>query len=312
MKQFLSASDPSDIDELITDAMDLKSKPFRPDLGKGKTLGMVFLNPSLRTRMSTQKAAMSLGMNVINLDIGKDAWKIEFEDGAVMDGGSQEHIKDAVAVMSGYVDILAIRTFAELKDRQLDYQEKVLQDFVRYSSVPIISMESATRHPLQSLADLLTIKEHNLKRPKIAVTWAPHPKALPQAVTNSFLEWSHFIDAEVVLAHPEGYGLAPEFTKGITITHQQEEALEDADFVYAKSWSSYEHYGQLPQVAGNWTVNGKKMELTKKARFMHCLPIRRNVVATDSVIDSSIVLQQAKNREYSAQAVIQQLIKELL
>jgi len=242
------------------------------------------------------------------MNIGKEGWNIEFEDGAVMDGSTQEHIKDAVAVISQYCDVLGVRTFAGLQYREEDYQEKVLNDFVKYSTVPIVSLESATLHPLQSLADLVTIQEQRIVKPKVAVSWAPHPRALPQAVVNSFLEWIVKTDAEVVLTHPEGYNLSPKFTQGVTVTHRQEEALKGADFVYVKNWSSYEQYGQILESSKDWTITEEKMSLTNQGKFMHCLPIRRNVIAADAVVDNSLVLAQANNRTFAAQAVLRKLL----
>lgn len=309
MNQFLSVTDPEDPETLVKKALAIKHDPFGNQIGKNRTLGLIFFNPSLRTRMSTQKAAFNLGMNVMVMNVDKDGWKIEFEDGAVMDGGSQEHIKDAARVMSQYVDILGVRTFPSLKDQTEDYQEKVIGQFVKHSEVPVVSLESATRHPLQSLADLITIAEFKINRPKVVLSWAPHPKILPQAVPNSFLEWIKTSDAEVTLACPAGYELAEEFTTGIKITHDQNAAFENADVIYAKNWSSYKYYGQKIDVAEDWTITSEKMGLTNEGKFMHCLPIRRNVVATDEVIDQSVVYQQAKNREYAAQAVLQEILE---
>ena len=309
MKNFTSVSDISNVTDLVDKAIELKKDPVDLAVGKGKTLGLLFFNPSLRTRLSSQKAAYNLGMNVITLNINEEGWKIEFEDGAIMDQGSQEHIKDAVRVISQYCDILGVRTFANLKNREEDYQEKILSRFVAHATIPVISLESATLHPLQSLADLLTIKEQGITRPKVAVTWAPHPKSLPQAVVNSFLEWIAKTDAEVVLTHPRGYELNEKFTTGVTVNYNQEEALAGADFVYAKNWSAYEAYGEKISEDPAWTITKEKMSLTNNGRFMHCLPIRRNVVATDEVIDDSLVIQQAENRTYAAQIVLKTLLK---
>ena len=309
MKNFTSVSDISSVENLVDEAINLKKHPQNHALGKGKTLGLLFFNPSLRTRLSSQKAAYNLGMNVITLNVNDDGWKIEFEDGAVMDQGSQEHIKDAVKVISQYCDILGVRTFASLSNRKEDYQEKVLSAFLANASVPVISLESATLHPLQSLADLITIKEQGILRPKVAITWAPHPRPLPQAVVNSFLEWITKIDAEVVLTHPKGYELHDKFTHGININYHQEESLTGADFVYAKNWSAYEPYGQKITEDPSWTVTRDKMSLTNNGRFMHCLPIRRNVIATDEVIDNSLVIRQAENRIYAAQIVLKTLLE---
>jgi len=306
---FTSASDVSDIDTLVREAMHMKAESVSSDIGKGKTLGLLFLNPSLRTRMSLQVAAQNLGMHSIVMDINKDGWKLEFEEGSVMNGSTQEHVKDAANVLSQYCDILGIRTFAQLNNRERDYSETILNSFKQYARVPVISMESATLHPLQSLADLVTIAELNLSQPRIAVSWTPHPRPLPQAVVNSFLEWTQAANMNVVLAHPKGYELPDRFTRDIFITHNQAEALRGADVVYAKSWCSYSHYGTMPPVEDNWTITSNKMDLTDGGTFMHCLPIRRNVVAEDSVIDDSLVYDQADNRTYAAQAVLKQILE---
>lgn len=311
MKHFTSIEDVGNPHKLIQQVIKLKNDPASSDIGKQKTLGLIFFNPSLRTRLSTQKAALNLGMDVIVLNINKDSWKVEFEDGTVMDGDTQEHIKDTVKVISSYCDILGVRSFATLKDRREDYEERVLNNFLTYSSVPVISLESATLHPLQSLTDMATIAASGIQKPKVVLSWAPHPKALPQAVGNSFLQWTPAIDADVVFAHPEGYELSDTFAGDIPATHDQEEAFADADFIYAKSWSSFTSYGETPAVGEDWSITPEKMKLTNQAQFMHCLPIRRNVVAADSVIDGSLVYQQAKNREYAAQAVLQNLLEDL-
>src|SRR5699024_9634070 len=311
MKNFTTVADVAKPPTLIQQVKELISQPSQSDAGRGKTLGLIFFNPSLRTRLSTQKAAQNLGMNVIVLNISADSWQVEFEDGAVMDGSSQAHIKDTVKVISSYCDIMGVRTFANLDDREADYQEKELNNFLEYSSTPVISLASATLHPLQSLTDVPTISAPDSQKPKVVLSWAPHPGALPQAVSNSFLEWIPQIDAEVVVTHPRGYELFEKFTDGFSITHNQEEAFAKADIIYAKSWSSYNRYGQRPKVEGNWTITEEKMKLTNHASFMHCLPIRRNVVATDAVIDQSAVYRQAKNREFAAQAVLKNLLEEL-
>ena len=309
MKKFTSVEDPGDPVKLVREAIALKADPFQSDIGKNKTLGLIFFNPSLRTRLSTQRAAYNLGLNVIVMNIDKDGWKIEFEDGAVMDGGSQEHIRDAVEVISGYVDVLGVRTFPSLKNREDDYSEKVLSQFIKYSRVPVISLESATRHPLQSLADLVTIRETKIIKPKVVLSWAPHPKVLPQAVSNSFLEWIKVTDAQVILACPKGYELADEFLDGVDVINNQEKAFQGADFIYTKNWSSYHDYGKTPSVSENWTVDEKKMSLTNNGHFMHCLPLRRNVVATDDVVNNSLVYKQAKNRECAAQIVLKTILE---
>lgn len=311
MNNFVSIHDTDSPQLLVQQVLDIKQNPLMPNLGKGKTLGLIFFNPSLRTRLSTQKAAANLGMDVIVLNIDADSWNIEFEDGTVMDGSSQEHIKDAVKVVSSYCDLLGVRTFATLRNREDDYREKVLSQFVEHSSVPVISLESATLHPLQSLADMATIAETQQKKLNVVLSWAPHPKPLPQAVANSFLQWITATEANVTVAHPPGYELSEEFTNGVSISTDQKKAFSDADVVYAKSWASYNDYGALSPVENDWTITSNKMALTNKGSFMHCLPIRRNVVATDKVIDHSLVYQQAKNREYAAQAVLKNLLEAL-
>lgn len=308
MHHFTSLADVDDLAALVAAAARCKAEPRRQaQLGQGKTLGLIFFNPSLRTRLSTQRAAQNLGLDVIVMNIGGEGWSLEFADGAVMDGGTAEHVKDAAAVMGRYCDILGVRTFAKLSDREADYREELLEAFKRYAGVPLLSLESATRHPLQSLADVLTIMEHKtVERPKVVLTWAPHPRALPQAVANSFVEWMPAAACELVITHPVGYELAATFTAGVHITHDQEEALANADFVYAKNWSSYRNYGQILTQDRAWTLTTEKMALTNQAKFMHCLPVRRNVVVADAVIDSpaSLVLDQAENRIYAAQAVL--------
>lgn len=306
MKQFTSVADVVDVPQLIESVRSMKGTQ-QLDFAKGKNLAMLFFNPSLRTRMSTQAAAYNLGMSVSMLD-AQQGWKLETEPGAIMNADAQEHLQDVIRVMSGYTDILAIRSFANLQNKQDDYAETLLNACIRYSDKPVISLESATRHPLQSLTDMVTIAELGIKKPKIAVTWAPHPKALPQAVVNSFLEWTPFLEADVWLTHPAGYELDEQFSKHAQITQNQEEALEDADIVYCKNWSSVTHYGQRLEGNDHWTVDFKKMQLTNNAHFMHCLPIRRNVVATDEVIDTSIVYRQAQNRIWAAQTVLHQLL----
>lgn len=308
MNNFTSVTDVENPNKLVQQVLEIKNNDTKFDLGKDKSLALIFFNPSLRTRMSTQKAAQNLGMDVTVMNINADAWNIEFEDGTVMNGSTQEHIKDAVQVISGYCDVLGVRTFANLENRQEDYEEKVLSKFLEYSSAPVISLESATLHPLQSLADMTTIAESGIQKPKVVLSWAPHPKNLPQAVANSFLEWIVKTNADITLTHPEGYGLSEQFTDGIPITNDQKEAFQNADFVYTKNWSSYSKYGQTPEVKDDWTITKEKMNLTNQGKFMHCLPIRRNVVATDDVIDNSLVYQQARNREYATQAVLQNIV----
>lgn len=313
MKNFTSIADIDSADPmpLVEEAINMKNSKVIEKIGAGKTLGLIFLNASLRTRMSSEKAAINLGMNTMVMNLNNDGWNIEYQDSAIMDGNTQEHIQDAVKVMSGYCDIIGVRTFGELKNQHDDYQERVLKAFLEHSSVPVISLESATLHPLQSLADLITIKECEISKPKIVVSWAPHPKSLPQAVVNSFLEWIKRTDAKVILTHPEGYNLSDKFTNGIEVNHNQNAALENADFVYAKNWSSYEQYGQVISTDSSWTIDTEKMALTNNGKFMHCMPIRRNVIATDEVINGSIIYQQAKNREYSAQVVLKKILQNL-
>lgn len=309
MQNFTSITDVADPPALIQQVQSLIEDPDRSAARSHKTLGLIFFNPSLRTRLSTQKAAQNLGMDVIVLNINADSWKVEFEDGTVMDGSTQEHIKDTVKVISSYCDIMGVRTFANLQDQEQDYKEKVLSNFLEYSSVPVISLESATLHPLQSLTDMATINTLDINQPKVVLSWAPHPKALPQAVANSFLEWVSQLSADVTVTHPQGYELSEGFTNGLTVTHNQQEAFADADVIYAKNWSSYRQYGETPSVDQDWTISKQKMKHTNKAQFMHCLPIRRNVVATDNVIDHSLVYEQAENREFAAQAVLQKLLE---
>jgi len=314
MENFFSINDVNNIQELLQKALQVKANPLANDaLGKHKTLGLIFYNSSLRTRISSQKAAYNLGMDVITLNIGSDGWALESKDGVVMDQGTAEHIKDAAAVVSEYVDVIGIRCFAGLKDREEDYQESVLLNFIKHATVPIINLESSTLHPLQSLADLVTIETNkNKPRPKVVLTWAPHPRALPQAVSNSFVEWMKEAEVELVITHPKGYDLAPEFTEGVTVEYDQEKAFEGADFIYAKNWSSYDNYGQILSNDPSWCVDEKKMTLTNNAKFMHCLPVRRNVVVSDAVIDSknSLVIEQAGNRVVSIQTVLQEFLSK--
>ena len=313
MKKFTSIKDVNDLDSLLSLAYELKSNPFKSKkVGENKTLGLLFFNPSLRTRLSTQKAAMNLGMNVIVMNLNNDGWSIEFGDGTVMNQGTQEHIKEAAGVVSQYSDIIGIRTFASLTNKEDDYQDSVLTNFIKHSSVPVISLESATLHPLQSLADLITIAENKIiEKPKVVLTWAPHPRALPQSVSNSFIEWVKETDVDLTIAHPEGYELNEEFTQGVEISYNQEQAFKGADFIYAKNWSCYRDYGKTLKNLDHWVVNEKKMKLTNNAKFMHCLPIRRNVIATDQVLDasSSLILEQANNRTFAAQAVLLKMLR---
>lgn len=317
MKKFTTVADIGPLDKAVSEALEIKRDRFAfTDLGKNKTLLMLFFNSSLRTRLSTQKAAMNLGMNVMVLDVNQGAWKLETERGVIMDGDKAEHLLEAIPVMASYCDIIGVRSFAGLKDRNEDYEERVLQQFIDLSGRPVFSMEAATRHPLQSFADLITIEEHKrTPRPKVVMTWAPHPRALPQAVPNSFAEWMNATDYDFVIANPEGYDLAPEFVGRAIVEHDQRRALEGADFVYAKNWSAYEapSYGKVLSQDRDWTVDAEKMALTNDAAFMHCLPVRRNMIVTDDVIESprSLVIPEAANREISAQTVLKRLLEDL-
>ncbi len=313
MRHFTSVNDVADVKALVALARELKASPnAHREAGRHRTLGLLFFNPSLRTRLSTQKAAMNLGMDVMVMNLNQDGWSIEMEDGTVMNGSTQEHIKEAAGVVSQYCDIIGLRTFPSLTDQEADYSDRVLRKFMAHATVPIVSLESAIRHPLQSLADLITIEEHKTKpRPKVVLSWAPHPRALPQAVANSFAEWMRVADVDFVITNPEGFDLAPEFTAGIPVMHDQRVALQGADFVYVKNWSSFSDYGRIGQGLDHWTMTPEKMALTDNGRFMHCLPVRRNVVVADAVIDSpaSLVLEQANNRTYAAQAVLFNLLR---
>ncbi|MBP4142470.1 N-acetylornithine carbamoyltransferase [Flavobacterium sp. P4023] len=300
----------------VKQALKIKKKPLKnKKLGKDKTLGMLFFNSSLRTRLSTQKAALNLGMNVMVMNFTNEGWTLEFEDGAIMNSGASEHIKEAAEVVSQYCDIIAVRAFAGLIDKEKDNAETVLSGFIKHATVPIINMESATAHPLQALADAITMAEYKTKhKPKVVLSWAPHPKALPQAVANSFLEMMQLQDADFILTHPEGYELNPDITKGVTVEYDQNKAFENADFIYAKNWSSYKDYGQVTNSDTSWTITAEKMKRTNNAKFMHCLPVRRNVIVTDEVLDSenSIVIEQANNRTFAAQLVLQKILKTKL
>lgn len=316
MRQFTSVADVPDMHQLMDKAMFYKQHPLAGrQLGQGKRIGLLFLNPSLRTRLSTQIAARNLGMEAIVFNIDKEGWAMEFEEGAVMDGTAVEHIMDAAPVLGQYFDLIAIRTFPSLKDREQDDAERVLNQLIRYSGIPVLSLESATLHPLQSLADILSIREdmeeRATRKPKVVLSWAPHIKALPQCVANSFAQWVNaWGTADFVIAQPEGYELPAVFTEGATIVYSQEEAFRDADYVYVKNWSSYEHYGQMPEVAGNWFPDLRKHALTRNAGIMHCLPVRRNVELADELLDHprSLVTRQAANRVWAAQAVLSNLL----
>lgn len=317
MKKFTCVDDIGDLRKALDEARLIKNNRFAFDtLGRNKTLLMIFFNSSLRTRLSTQKAAMNLGMNVIVLDVNQGAWKLETERGVIMDGDKPEHLLEAIPVMGCYCDMIGVRSFAGLKDKAEDYEERVIEQFIRYSGRPVFSMEAATRHPLQSFADLITIEEFKeTERPKIVMTWAPHPRALPQAVPNSFAEWINRTDYEFVITHPEGYELDPQFVGKAKVEYDRKKAFEGADFVYAKNWSAYTdpNYGKVISTDRSWTVDADIMKLTNNARFMHCLPVRRNMIVTDDVIESdrSIVIPEAANREISAQTVIKRLLESL-
>lgn len=317
MKKFTDVNDIGNLDKAVAEALEIKRDRFAfQHLGKNKTLMMIFFNSSLRTRLSTQKAAMNLGMNVIVLDVNQGAWKLETERGVIMDGDKAEHLLEAIPVMGCYCDIIGVRSFAGLKDKAEDYEERVLEQFIRYSGRPVFSMEAATRHPLQSFADLITIEEYKKKkRPKVVMTWAPHPRALPQAVPNSFAEWMNAAGYDFVITHPEGYELDPRFVGNARVEYDQRKALEGADFVYAKNWSAYAdpNYGKVINTDRLWTVDTEKMALTDNAYFMHCLPVRRNMIVTDDVIESpaSIVIPEAANREISATTVLKRMLESL-
>ena len=311
MKKYTHISDISDVPKIIQEAIDIKKNPFKYEyLGKHKTLVMLFFNSSLRTRLSTEKAAKNLGMQVMVLNVN-DAWNLEYEDGTVMSLDSAEHIKEAAQVLSQYADIIAVRAFPDLKDKEKDESEFMLNSFVKHSTVPIISMESATAHPLQALADAITIEEFKTKeRPKVILSWAPHPKALPQAVPNSFVTMMYEMDVDLSITHPKGYELNPKITKNTKIIYDQKAALKDADFVYVKNWSSYEKYGQILSEDTNWMMTKEKLG---NAKFMHCLPVRRNFVVEDAVLDgeNSVVIEEANNRTYSAQIILKKILENL-
>ena len=317
MRHFTSVHDIGDLKSALERARFVKENPFADkELGRDKTMLLIFFNSSLRTRLSTQRAAMNLGMNVIVLDVNQGAWKLETERGVVMDGDKSEHILEAIPVMGSYCDIIGVRSFAGLTDKSSDYSENILSQFIKYSGKPVVSMEAATGHPLQAFADIITIEEHKkCARPKVVMTWAPHPKALPQAVPNSFAQWSAAAGYDVTVVQPHGYELNPEFTQGCKIEYNQDKALEGADFVYAKNWSVFDdaNYGKVICKDMDWTVSEKKMALTNNAFFMHCLPVRRNMIVTDAVIESpqSIVIPEAANRVVSAQTVIKDILKTL-
>jgi N-succinyl-L-ornithine transcarbamylase len=313
MENFISVKDVSDISALVNEALELKKNPFAHSaLGKNKTLGLIFLNPSLRTRLSTQKAALNLGMNVMVMNMDKEGWALETQDGVIMNHNTVEHIREAAAVMGEYCDIIGVRSFPRLVDQHEDYSEDFFNKFIKYAGVPIVSLESATLHPLQSLADLVTIEEtKNKPRPKVVLTWAPHIKALPQAVANSFAEWMIKSDVDFVITHPEGYELAKEFTGNATIEYNQDKALEGADYIYIKNWSSYEDYGKVLSMDSHWMITNEKLKLTDNAQVMHCLPVRRGIELSDEILDgpNSLVIQEASNRVCAAQAVLKKMLE---
>ncbi|MDR1883334.1 MAG: acetylornithine carbamoyltransferase [Prevotella sp.] len=317
MRTYTNVKDLGDLNVAVKEALEVKKNRFGyKRLGENKTLLMVFFNSSLRTRLSTQKAGMNLGMNTMALDINQGAWKLETERGVVMDGDKPEHILEAIPVMGNYCDIIGVRAFARFENKEDDYQEKILNRFIKYSGRPVFSMEAATGHPLQAFADLITIEEYKkTARPKVVLTWAPHPKALPQAVPNSFADFMNEADVDFVITHPEGYELDSKFVRGAKVEYNQDKALEGADFVYAKNWAAYagSNYGKILSKDMSWTVTTRKMALTNNACFMHCLPVRRNMIVSDDVIESpqSIVIPEAANREISAQTVIKRMLESL-
>lgn len=319
MNKFFSVADIDDLNEVVQEALALKANPHEfSDLGKNKMLGLVFLNPSLRTRLSTQKAAINLGMDVMVMNMDKDGWALETRDGVVMDGNTVEHIREAAAVMGEYCDILGLRSFPSLKDKEADYNEELFNKFMQYCGVPVVSLESATRHPLQSLTDLITITEHKKSaKPKVVLAWAPHVKALPQAVPNSFAEWMCKAQeqglVDFVVAHPEGYELSEEFTQGATLVNKLDDALQNADFVYVKNWSSYKEYGKVYPVSDNWMMDNEKLKLTNDAKVMHCLPVRRDLELSSEILDgpNALVIQEASNRVWAAQVVLKRLLEKM-
>lgn len=317
MKYFQHVEDIGDLKAAVNEALEVKANRFAyKHLGENKTLMMIFFNSSLRTRLSTQKAAMNLGMNVIVLDVNQGAWKLETERGVIMDGDKPEHLLEAIPVMGCYCDVIGVRSFARFENKTDDYEEKILNQFIKYSGRPVFAMETATVHPLQSFADLITIEEHKrVERPKVVLTWAPHPKALPQAVPNSFAEWMNAADYDFVITHPHGYELDPRFVGNARVEYDQDKALAGADFVYAKNWSAYTdpNYGKVLSTDRSWTITTEKMALTNNGFFMHCLPVRRNMIVSDDVIESanSLVIPEAANREISAQVVLKRILEEL-
>ena len=319
MKQFISVKDVANINALVKKALSYKQQPLLDkNLGAHKRIGLLFFNPSLRTRLSTQVAAQNLGMEPILFNVDKEGWALEFMEGAIMNGTTVEHIKDAAPVLGNYFDILCIRTFPSLQDKSADYSEHIIHQFIKYAGIPVVSLESATLHPLQSLTDIITIQEtiglsatFTNRKPKVVLTWAPHIKSIPQCVANSFSEWVNaWGEADFVITHPEGYALAEAYTKGATITHHQDEALKDADFVYVKNWSSYQYYGKVLCTDANWMLNNAKLAVSNNAKVMHCLPVRRNVELSDEILDgpNSLVTKEASNRVWAAQAVLSEIL----
>jgi N-succinyl-L-ornithine transcarbamylase len=320
LRNFISVKDVTNIDALVNKALAYKADPFKhKTLGTNKRIGCLFLNPSMRTRLSTQVAAHNLGMEAILFNVGSEGWALEFEEEAIMSGNTVEHVKDAAPIMGKYFDILAIRTFPSLKNKEDDYSEQYIQQFIKYAGVPVVSLESATLHPLQSLTDVITIEEQMVvsggllaRKPKVVLTWAPHVKPLPQCVANSFSQWiTAWGKADFVITHPEDYELDPRFTNGATITHNQDEALKDADFVYVKNWSTYDDYGKIYCNDPSWMLNNRKIQRTNNAKVMHCLPVRRNVELSDEILDgpNSIVTLEASNRVWAAQAVLSEILQ---
>jgi len=313
MKNYVNITDLDNLQNTVQEAIELKKNELQyKTLGEGKTICLLFFNNSLRTRLSTQKAAQNLGMHTIVMNFGNEGWQLEFEDGVVMNENKSEHIKEAAKVIAQYCDIVAIRAFASLTDKEKDEAEKVINSFKKYAGIPVVNMESATKHPLQALADAITIEENKTEyKPKVVLSWAPHPKALPHAVANSFVEMMQLQEADFVITHPEGYELNSEITKNSRVEYNQEKAFENADFVYVKNWSSYKKYGQVLKTDTDWMISAAKMKLTNNAKFMHCLPVRRNVVVADEVIDSenSLVIEQANNRTYAAQVVLKKILE---
>jgi N-succinyl-L-ornithine transcarbamylase len=313
MKNYININDLNSLQQTVEEAIELKKNELQfKDVGAGKTIGLLFFNNSLRTRLSTEKAAKNLGMEVMVMNFGSEGWKLEFEDGVIMNQNTSEHIKEAAQVISQYCDIVAIRAFASLTDKEKDKAEIVLNNFKKYASIPVLNMESSIGHPLQALADAITLEENKVNhKPKVVLSWAPHPKALPHAVANSFVEMMQLQDAEFVITHPEGYELDKEITKGCTIELDQEKAFENADFIYVKNWSSFLEYGQVLRTDHAWTITEDKMNVTNNGKLMHCLPVRRNVVVADAVIDSknSLVIEQANNRTYAAQIVLKKILE---